>query len=105
LSKPCEVCQRSITAQFIKQFLEPSAFSLRVDEKEGTARYRRSTLIRQRQTITHFIDHVFDDGPIVQGLRRLITAIMIQDVDPDSISRPNLCGSLAKFEISTQSLP
>ena len=31
---------------------------MRIDEKDGTARFRRSTLIRQRQSSTHFIDHV-----------------------------------------------
>jgi len=54
----CPVCQRSITTQYIRPFVEPLAFSVRIDEKEGAARYRRSTLIRQRQSLTHFIDHV-----------------------------------------------
>ena len=54
----CSVCLRSITRQYIRPFVEPFAFSVRIDEKDGTARYRRSTLIRQRQTSTHFIDHV-----------------------------------------------
>ncbi len=58
LCKQCAVCQRSITTQFVRPFVEPAAFSVRVDEKDGAARYRRSTLVRQRQTLTHFIDHV-----------------------------------------------
>ena len=47
----CPVCQRSITTQYIRPFVEPLAFSVRIDEKEGAARYRRSTLIRQRQAL------------------------------------------------------
>lgn len=53
----CPVCQRSITTQYIRPFVKPLAFSVRVDE-EGAVRYRRSTFIRQRQSLTHFIDHV-----------------------------------------------
>ena len=71
LCKPCAVCQRAITAQFVRPFVEPAAFSVRVDEKEGTARYRRSTLIRQRQTLTHFIDHVEEATLQEHGLFRL----------------------------------
>ncbi len=41
LCKPCAVCQRSITAQFVRPFVEPAAFSVRVDEKDGAARYRQ----------------------------------------------------------------
>ena len=60
LTGPCSICERSITAQYISPFVEPDAFSVRFDKKrEGaTARHRRNTLIRQRQTITHFIDSV-----------------------------------------------
>lgn len=59
LLRPCEVCQQPITTQRIKPFVEPLAFSVRIDKKsDGSARYRRSTLIRQRQTITHFIDSI-----------------------------------------------
>ncbi len=55
----CEVCGRSITTQFIYPFIEPKAFSIQVDKKsENTARYRRSTLIRQKQSLTHFISSV-----------------------------------------------
>lgn len=31
---------------------------MRIDKEQGSARYRRSTLIRQRQTVTHFIDQI-----------------------------------------------
>jgi RAD3-like DEAD/DEAH box helicase/helicase-like protein/uncharacterized protein DUF1998 len=71
LCKPCAVCQRSITAQFVRPFVEPAAFSVRVDEKDGAARYRRSTLVRQRQTVTHFIDHVEESSLQDHGLFQL----------------------------------
>lgn len=71
LCNPCAVCQRPITTQFVRPFVEPAAFSVRVDEKEGSARYRRSTLIRQRQTLTHFIDHVEESILEEHGLFRL----------------------------------
>jgi hypothetical protein len=71
LCKPCAVCQRSITAQFVRPFVEPAAFSVRVDEKDGAARYRRSTLVRQRQTVTHFIDHVEESSLQDYGLFQL----------------------------------
>ena len=58
LMGPCSVCQRLITSQYLKPFVEPDAFSVRVQDKQGVARHRRSTLIRQRQTLTHFIDQV-----------------------------------------------
>lgn len=71
LCKPCAVCQRSITVQFVRPFVEPAAFSVRVDEKDGAARYRRSTLVRQRQTVTHFIDHVEESSLQDHGLFQL----------------------------------
>jgi hypothetical protein len=55
----CPVCQRSITTQYIKPFVEPVAFSVKVEKKSGgVERHRRTSLIRQRQTLTHFIDSV-----------------------------------------------
>lgn len=57
----CKVCARTIAEQFIRPFVEPVAFSIRIGSKERTTtRLRRSTLIRQRQTLTHFIDTVED---------------------------------------------
>ena len=53
----CSVCQRSITSNEIKPFVEPTAFSIRIGEAE---RHRRTSLIRQRQGLTHFIDSVAD---------------------------------------------
>lgn len=68
----CPVCRRSITTQYIQPFIEPLAFSVRVEKGgQGTARHRRSTLIRQRQTITHFIDHVDETSFQDLGLFRV----------------------------------
>jgi len=58
LTGPCAVCKRPITKQYIWPFVGPLAFSVRIDPKHEPPRYRRSTLIRQRQTVTHFIDNV-----------------------------------------------
>jgi ATP-dependent helicase YprA (DUF1998 family) len=63
LTGSCNVCNRSITSQYIFPFIEPKAFSILVDKKtQGTARHRRSMLIRQRQVLTHFIDSVDDSN-------------------------------------------
>lgn len=57
----CSVCQRTITSQHIKPFVEPMAFSVRMEKKNtGGERHRRTSLIRQRQSLTHFIDSVAD---------------------------------------------
>ena len=62
LKGKCNVCGKSLSMQDIKAFVEPTAFSIRIDKKrENSARHRRSTLIRQKQTLTHFIDVVPDD--------------------------------------------
>lgn len=68
----CSVCQRSITTQHIKPFVEPVAFSVRIDKKgTGASRHRRTSLIRQRQTLTHFIDSVEDSSFQDFGLFRV----------------------------------
>ena len=55
----CPVCQSPITNQRIKAFVEPSAFSIKIEKnRQGSERHRRTSLIRQRQTLTHFIDSV-----------------------------------------------
>lgn len=62
LNGSCSVCNRSITPQDIEAFVMPTSFSIHVDKKsKSTSRHRRSSLIRQRQSITHFIDSI-DDG-------------------------------------------
>lgn len=56
----CEVCGRTITTQHIKPFVEPMAFSIRM-EKDKSSKHRRTSLVRQRQSLTHFIDAVRED--------------------------------------------
>lgn len=72
LNTNCSVCQRPITTQHIKPFVEPVAFSVRIDKKgTGASRHRRTSLIRQRQTLTHFIDSVEDSSFQDFGLFRV----------------------------------
>ena len=59
LQGSCPVCQSPITNQRIRAFVEPSAFSIKIERnRQGSERHRRTSLIRQRQTLTHFIDSV-----------------------------------------------
>lgn len=68
LTGRCEVCDRAITSQQISAFVEPIAFSVRVDPGfGGTARHRRSSLVRQRQALTHFVDSVSDSSFVRLG--------------------------------------
>jgi ATP-dependent helicase YprA (DUF1998 family) len=71
LKGPCLVCQRTVTDQYVFPFVSPEAFSVRVDETQGVTRYRRSTLIRQRQSITHFIDYVGEEKFAAHGLFKI----------------------------------
>jgi DEAD/DEAH box helicase/Helicase conserved C-terminal domain len=72
LKAPCAVCQHSITVQHIKPFVEPEAFGVRIDKiGRGASRHRRNTLIRQRQTVTHFIDSVEEASFTDHGQFRL----------------------------------
>lgn len=73
LKGTCSVCNKSVNpVQDIKIFVEPAAFSVRVDKQsEGSARHRSTTLIRQRQSLTHFIDSVKDDQFNDHGLFKL----------------------------------
>ena len=65
----CSVCQNPITNQRLKAFVEPSAFSVRIEKKSGgSERHRRTSLIRQRQTLTHFIDSVEESSFHESGL-------------------------------------
>jgi hypothetical protein len=55
----CSVCGQNITLQHVKPFVEPQSFSVRIEPGDKkSSRYRKTSLIRQRQTITHFIDSV-----------------------------------------------
>lgn len=68
----CLVCQRPITTQTIQPFVQPAAFSVEIDPKnESGQRYRRGTLVRQRQTVTQFIDSVEEAQFRDAGLFRL----------------------------------
>ncbi len=60
LASQCEVCSQSIADIHKRGFVQPRAFSIRFDGKKqrDTARFTKSTLIRQRQSLTHFIDTV-----------------------------------------------
>jgi len=56
LQAPCEVCQRAITSQRITTFVEPNAFSIKIEKDARGERHRRASFIRQRPSLTHFID-------------------------------------------------
>jgi len=72
LFRNCTICQNRISHQSIKPFVEPGAFSIRMENDNlGGSRHRRSTLIRQRQTLTHFIDSVAKDDFKLVGLFQL----------------------------------
>ncbi len=59
LEKECEVCRKPVTGQHVKEFIEPAAFTIKIGEKETRSqRHRRSSFVRQRQSLTHFIDVV-----------------------------------------------
>jgi hypothetical protein len=60
LASQCEVCGQNIADIHKRGFVQPNAFSIRFDGKKqrDTARFTKSTLIRQRQSLTHFIDSV-----------------------------------------------
>jgi hypothetical protein len=60
LPSKCEVCGENIGEIYKRAFVEPLAFSIRFDgrRQRDTARFTKSTLIRQRQSLTHFIDAV-----------------------------------------------
>jgi hypothetical protein len=59
LEKECEVCRQNITGQHVKEFIEPNAFTIKIGEKETRSqRHRRSSFVRQRPSLTHFIDVV-----------------------------------------------
>ena len=54
------------------RFVEPKAFSIQMEKKKSAGeRLRRTTLIRMRQGLTHFIDSVTDDEFTEQGGFRL----------------------------------
>lgn len=62
----CPICLTSITKLVTNPFVEPIAFSIRLDP--GSERHRRSSLVRLRQTLTHFIDNIDDQSFHNMGL-------------------------------------
>jgi hypothetical protein len=68
----CEVClERSITSQHIRTFVEPIAFSIKIEKDVRGERHRRTSFIRQRQSLTHFIDVVEESAFTDFGLFRV----------------------------------
>lgn len=59
LETPCQVCGEPKTHVHIARFVEPAAFSIRVD-KSKRPHFRKATLLRQRQPLTHFTDRIED---------------------------------------------
>lgn len=73
LETPCRVCGEMMTHIHIARFVEPAAFSIRVD-KSKRPHFRKATLLRQRQPLTHFTDRIedskFEDyGQFLLGLK------------------------------------
>ena len=65
----CQVCDQAINDGHVRGYVEPRAFSVAFEGKRrDAARFTKSTLIRQRQSLTHFIDSVadadFEDGAL-----------------------------------------
>ena len=59
LETPCQVCGEPRTHVHIARFVEPAAFSIRLD-KSKRPHFRKATLLRQRQPLTHFTDRIED---------------------------------------------
>jgi ATP-dependent helicase YprA (DUF1998 family) len=73
LETPCQVCGEPKAHVHIARFVEPAAFSIRVD-KSKRPHFRKATLLRQRQPLTHFTDRIedskFEDyGQFLLGLK------------------------------------
>ncbi len=59
LGEECQVCGKPVPVQHVRKFIEPNAFTIKIGEKETRSqRHRRSSFVRQRQSLTHFIDVV-----------------------------------------------
>jgi MrfA Zn-binding domain len=59
LETPCPVCQEAKAHVPIAPFVEPSAFSIRLDKTKRPL-FRKAVLLRQRQPLTHFTDRIDD---------------------------------------------
>ncbi|MFA5187357.1 MAG: DEAD/DEAH box helicase [Patescibacteria group bacterium] len=67
LQGPCPVCQEPGTHIRIGQFVEPSAFSVRLDKTKRSL-FRKAVLLRQRQPLTHFTDRIEDSQFQTHGI-------------------------------------
>ena len=68
LDSQCPVCKSA--GRMHARFVQPSAFSIRVD-KGKRPHFRRATLLRQRQPLTHFTDRIEEEKFENCGLFRL----------------------------------
>ncbi len=67
LETPCPVCQEPKSHIRIAPFVEPSAFSVRLDKAKRPL-FRKAVLLRQRQPLTHFTDRIEDAQFVRRGL-------------------------------------
>lgn len=70
LETPCPVCDEPKAHIKIARFVEPAAFSIRVDRNKGS-HFRKATLLRQRQPLTHFTSRIEDSRFEAHGQFRL----------------------------------
>jgi len=77
LASQCEVCGQHISDTHKRAFVQPHAFTIRFDGRKhhDTARFTKSTLIRQRQSLTHFIDSV-PESEFVQVSSLFLVALL-----------------------------
>ena len=67
LETPCPVCQEPKAHVRIAPFVEPSAFSVRLDKTKRPL-FRKAVLLRQRQPLTHFTDRIEESQFAPHGL-------------------------------------
>jgi hypothetical protein len=68
----CPICQHTASARDVYPFVEPQAFSIEIERTGARGeRHRRTSLVRQRQSATHFIDYVEDSAFTDWGLFRV----------------------------------
>jgi hypothetical protein len=83
LEIPCPVCNAPQAQLTIARFVEPIAFSVRVDNKKRS-HFRRAMLLRQRQPLTHFTGVVDETKVSLHGKFRIFRE------DSGSLFRYNL---------------
>ena len=67
LETPCPVCQEPKAHVRIAPFVEPGAFSIRLDKTKRPL-FRKAVLLRQRQPLTHFTDRIEESQFAPHGL-------------------------------------